>query len=298
MIKVKSNTTSSTTDLRSFSRVPSRSSEFLATRRRSFRATLNIAQLLKQQWRPGLFALLLFAVHIVDRLYYSIEGKKLADVTSKAWYQVWLSCLNDQAVIASRSGSLSTASSLGSAAQAACASIARPNVPSARWVVLNHITVASTGAIFALIFLCRTELWHDLRNRTPRMKEAAECNCSVMLKDSSQLDHQHRPECHDNQDGTAQQGKGAFDDFYSDLCQYEHTPRIAPVLTPPPKVALRPVGNTVQSVARAQTVEAPRDQPQTHTAFVQRNRETEETLINIFGNCEHIYYLYPETSKE
>ncbi|KAG9322438.1 hypothetical protein KVV02_000067 [Mortierella alpina] len=298
MIKVKSNTASPTADLRSFSRIPSRSSDFLTTRRRSLKATLDVAHLLKQQWRPGMFALLLFAIHISDRLYYRIEGEKLAGVASKAWYQDWISCLHDQAVIASRSGSSSTASGHGSAAQAACASIARPNVPSARWIVVNHITLASTGAIFALIFLCRTELWHDLRIRSQRMKEAAECNCSIMMKESGQLDHQHRPECHGNQDRAAPQGKGACDDVYSDLHGDDVTPYVEDIPTPPPNVACRPAIDNGRPVARVPVVGALSNPPRTSAAVGLRSRETEETWINIFSNCERIYYLYPDTSKD
>ncbi|KAF9951238.1 hypothetical protein BGZ72_007217 [Mortierella alpina] len=120
----------------------------------------------------------------------------------------------------------------------------------------------------------------------------------MKLKESGQLDHHHRPECPGNQDTTVPQAKDNSDDFYSDLYQCENTPRKDDYLTAPPNVALSPACDSVQPVARAQAVGARQGLPRTYAASGRRNRETEETLINIFGNCEHIYYLYPDTRND
>lgn len=124
---------------------------------------------LKQQWRPGVFALWILVIEMIYWLFYFLEAKKLEQVDlNKPWFQDWMVCLYSQLKL---SGLLqySTAptpdelQAAGDAAQSACASIVSGHVPSFIWAAFADMLPATVGIMILVIFGSKLELWQDMR---------------------------------------------------------------------------------------------------------------------------------------
>ncbi|KAF9541313.1 hypothetical protein EC957_003215 [Mortierella hygrophila] len=145
----------------------------MTTRQRRLQTARDISQLLKQQWRPGLFALCLLVIDMIYWLFYFIEAKKLLSVSpSTLWFQQWVACLAEQAVASIKAGRLSMTDptpdqfiAAGEIAQRTCAAIAKPFVPNFAWAALSDMLPAVFGIVILIIFGSKLELWHDLRER-------------------------------------------------------------------------------------------------------------------------------------
>ncbi|KAF9129685.1 hypothetical protein BGW39_003911 [Mortierella sp. 14UC] len=145
----------------------------LTPRQRRLQTARDISQLLKQQWRPGLFALWLLIIDMIYWLFYFIEAKKLLSVgPNTPWFQQWAACLAEQAVASVKAGRLSMTNptseqltAAGEVAQKTCAAIAAPFVPNFAWAALSDMLPAVFGIVILIIFGSKLELWHDLRER-------------------------------------------------------------------------------------------------------------------------------------
>ncbi|KAG0259189.1 hypothetical protein BGZ95_004748 [Linnemannia exigua] len=145
----------------------------MTPRQRRLQTARDISQLLKQQWRPGLFALWLLIIDMIYWLFYFIEAKKLLSVgPNTLWFQQWAGCLAEQAVASVKAGRLSMTNptpeqllAAGEAAQKTCAAIAAPFVPNFAWAALSDMMPALFGIVILIIFGSKMELWHDLRER-------------------------------------------------------------------------------------------------------------------------------------
>ncbi|KAG0375795.1 hypothetical protein BGX24_008661 [Mortierella sp. AD032] len=145
----------------------------MTPRQRRLQTARDISQLLKQQWRPGLFALWLLIIDMIYWLFYFIEAKKLLSVgPNTLWFQQWVSCLAEQAVASVKAGRLSITNptpeqiiTAGEVAQKTCAAIAAPFVPNFAWAALSDMMPALFGIVILVIFGSKMELWHDLRER-------------------------------------------------------------------------------------------------------------------------------------
>lgn len=145
----------------------------MTPRQRRLQTARDISQLLKQQWRPGLFALWLLIIDMIYWLFYFIEAKKLLSVgPNTLWFQRWVACLAEQAVASVKAGRLSMTNptpdqltAAGEFAQKTCAEIAAPFVPNFAWAALSDIMPALFGIVIMIIFGSKLELWHDLGER-------------------------------------------------------------------------------------------------------------------------------------
>ncbi|KAG0365113.1 hypothetical protein BGZ54_006851 [Gamsiella multidivaricata] len=144
----------------------------VSTKERRLQISRDISLFLKQQWRPGVFALGLLFIDMVYWLFYFVESKKLMNVGPKVpWFQDWISCLGQQTVLAIKAGTLSAKNptpdqiqATGDFAQMFCSGIARPHVPNAAWAALTDILPSIFGIVVLLIFGSRMELWRDLKS--------------------------------------------------------------------------------------------------------------------------------------
>ncbi|KAF8939286.1 hypothetical protein BGZ58_010183 [Dissophora ornata] len=145
----------------------------LTPRQRRLQTAREISGLLKQQWRPGVFALCLVTIDFIYWLFYFMESKKLIDVGPKTpWFNEWLYCLTQQTKASIVSGILSLSNPTpeqiqmaGMEAQKVCASIATPFVPNFAWAALTDMLPAIFGSVVLGIFGSRSELWQDVRRR-------------------------------------------------------------------------------------------------------------------------------------
>ncbi|KAK3830235.1 MAG: hypothetical protein JOS17DRAFT_817680 [Linnemannia elongata] len=145
----------------------------MTPRQRRLQTARDISQLLKQQWRPGLFALWLLLIDMIYWLFYFIEAKKLLSVgPNTLWFQQWAACLAEQAIASVKAGRLSMTNptpdqviAAGEVAQRTCAAIAEPFVPNFAWAALSDMLPALFGLVILIIFGSKLELWHDLRER-------------------------------------------------------------------------------------------------------------------------------------
>jgi hypothetical protein len=145
----------------------------MTPRQRRLQTARDISLLLKQQWRPGLFALWLLIIDMIYWLFYFIEAKKLLSVgPNTLWFQQWVACLAEQAVVSVKAGRLSMTNptadqfiAAGEHAQKTCAEIAAPFVPNFAWAALSDMMPALFGIVILSIFGSKMELWHDLRER-------------------------------------------------------------------------------------------------------------------------------------
>ncbi|KAF9915996.1 hypothetical protein BX616_004884 [Lobosporangium transversale] len=219
---IKANTVS-LNDSASYDFSDSQSSKTIFAGRRRLQTARDISRLLKQQWRPGLFALFILAVDMVYSLFYFTAAKKLAIVKpTTPWFTQWTKCLEGQAMISIQAGRLSltpTADQLiiaGEAAQAACASIAGPYVPSFPWAALAEVMPAILGTIIGLIFGTKVELWQDLRTQLFGNRNSAILTTDGNTKGDRELNlsqaHEHPL---DEQYQTKQQRTTKDNDFYS-----------------------------------------------------------------------------------
>ncbi|KAF9106817.1 hypothetical protein BGX29_008379 [Mortierella sp. GBA35] len=178
MIKTAVQANSSTSVSNSHSRSYGNSSNgnngnTMTPRQRRLQTARDISLLLKQQWRPGLFALCLLIIDMIYWLFYFVEAKKLLSVgPNTLWFQQWVSCLALQAVESVKAGRLSMTSptpdqlkTAGDFAQKTCAEIAAPFVPNFAWAALSDMLPAVFGIMILIIFGSKMELWHDLRER-------------------------------------------------------------------------------------------------------------------------------------
>ena len=145
----------------------------MTPRQRRLQTARDISLLLKQQWRPGLFALWLLIIDMIYWLFYFIEAKKLLSVgPNTLWFQQWAACLAEQAIASVKAGRLSMTNptpdqviAAGEIAQRTCAAIAAPFVPNFAWAALSDMLPAWFGIVILIIFGSKVELWHDLRER-------------------------------------------------------------------------------------------------------------------------------------
>ncbi|KAF9151822.1 hypothetical protein BG015_006178 [Linnemannia schmuckeri] len=167
----------------------------MTPRQRRLQTARDISQLLKQQWRPGLFALWLLVIDMIYWLFYFIEAKKLLSVgLNPLWFQQWVACLAEQAIISVKARRLSMANptpdeflEAGEFAQKMCAEIAAPFVPNFAWAALSDMLPALSGIVILIIFGSKLELWHDLRKRLVGRRGADGGN--IMMGDIFQERH-------------------------------------------------------------------------------------------------------------
>ncbi|KAF9975359.1 hypothetical protein BGZ73_001001 [Actinomortierella ambigua] len=121
----------------------------------------DITRMLKQQWRPGAFAM--------------CQIKKFGHINSSVeWFQQWIACFYQQAIdniqqlaISTPSATVAdltsdaTVSSLGDAAQQTCLAITSPHVPVFWKLVFSDMAPAVFGLCIFLIFGSKAELWQD-----------------------------------------------------------------------------------------------------------------------------------------
>ncbi|KAG0230514.1 hypothetical protein BGW41_002516 [Actinomortierella wolfii] len=119
----------------------------------------DITRMLKQQWRPGSFAMC----------------QKFSRISpSDEWFQQWISCFGQQATQNIQSLVTSTPSltitnitspeiisNLGRAGQQACQPIAKPHVPVFWKLVMSDMAPAIFGICIFLIFGSKYELWQE-----------------------------------------------------------------------------------------------------------------------------------------
>ncbi|KAF9912569.1 hypothetical protein EC991_009994 [Linnemannia zychae] len=152
----------------------------MTPRQRRLQTARDISLLLKQQWRPGLFALWLLIIDMIYWLFYFVEAKKLLSVgPNTLWFQQWAACLAQQAIESVKAGRLSMTNptpgqliAAGEVAQKTCAEIAAPFVPNFAWAALSDMLPAIFGIVILIIFGSKLELWHDLRERLFRRRDA------------------------------------------------------------------------------------------------------------------------------
>ncbi|KAG0304032.1 hypothetical protein BGZ98_006009 [Dissophora globulifera] len=143
------------------------------TRQRRLQTARDISMLLRQQWRPGLFALCLLIIDGIYWLFYFQDAKKVINVTPQTpWFKIWEKCLTQQTNISIESGILSLKNptldqiqAAGIEAQKVCAAVAAPFIPNFIWAALTDIVPAMFGLIVFAIFGSRMELWFDVRVR-------------------------------------------------------------------------------------------------------------------------------------
>ncbi|KAF9997595.1 hypothetical protein BGZ79_008723 [Entomortierella chlamydospora] len=146
-------------------------SSMQSRRQRHLKTARDISLLLKQQWRPGLFAVCLIIMDMVYWLFYFMEAKGLMDLsTTSQEFLNWVNCLSNHMKFAVQSGQLSLVNptpdqvkAVGQASQTACAYAAEPWVPNIVWAALADMIPALFGVVLLIIFGSRVELWRDLR---------------------------------------------------------------------------------------------------------------------------------------
>ncbi|KAF9375948.1 hypothetical protein CPC16_000442 [Podila verticillata] len=169
--KLKANASSAVSDSTSFSQTDSRGNP-ISRKQSRLQTARDISLMLRQQWRPGLFALCLVIIDMIYWLFYFIEAKKLLSVgPTTEWFIQWMTCLGHQAQLSMQSGLLSATAgpaeikTAGENAQRACSYVAKPYVPNFAWAALSDLLPAMFGIAILIIFGSRMELWQDLRAR-------------------------------------------------------------------------------------------------------------------------------------
>ncbi|KAG0310383.1 hypothetical protein BGZ99_000411 [Dissophora globulifera] len=202
MMRIRANAGSSVSDSTSYNPDdPQQHDKPMSNRQRRLQTARDISLLLKQQWRPGLFAACLLVMDLTYCLFYFVEAKKLQNITpTTTWFLNWIQCLTQQAAIAIQSGQLSSTSSaaqlktVGDASQKFCAAVAAPFVPSFAWAALSDILPAILGIVLLIIFGSKMELWHDIRRKFNGDKEEADFAMSDITMDSKNRQQRHRDE--------------------------------------------------------------------------------------------------------
>ncbi|KAF9186283.1 hypothetical protein BGZ50_002566 [Haplosporangium sp. Z 11] len=177
----------------------SQSNRTISKRQRRLQTARDISLLLKQQWRPGLFALCLLIMDMIYWLFYFIEAKKLeAFSPTTQWFVEWLQCLGMQAMSSTLAGKLSATiptleelTVVGDMAQSACASIAYPYVPSFLWAALADLVPAVFGIMILIIFGSKLELWQDLRIQLFG-RDSTVFIMDNLTRDRNDKDHRHQ----------------------------------------------------------------------------------------------------------
>ncbi|KAG0354369.1 hypothetical protein BGZ54_001680 [Gamsiella multidivaricata] len=290
----------------------SNSSKVLSKRQRRLQTARDISLLLKQQWRPGLFALFLLITDMIYWLFYFVEAKKLETVSpTTSWFVEWTQCLAQQAAISIKIGTLSlttvpTVEQLkmaGDAAQAACASIARPYVPSFSWAALSDIMPATFGITVLAIFGTKLELWQDLKLRLSGGRDTTVFLMGDITKETKDR-HQHQQKQQQEQQGQSkkvQQTDMKQDDgFYSQDLEMDQTDYNShDILTSLPEAAAAPAGHYRNNLTRSgsQTAAATPLSPTSHVSFtdtkVGYGGPTRKASTRTEDNRENIYYRNP-----
>ncbi|KAG0262283.1 hypothetical protein DFQ27_002461 [Actinomortierella ambigua] len=150
----------------------------LSKRQKRVQTARDISRLLKQQWRPGAFALCQLVIYLVYFGFYFIEIQKFDRIQATSeWFQHWSTCLAQQTVQnilqLGRSSSPDaglTASSLleplilnqlGQDGQRACVLMAKDNVPQFWKLCLSDAAPTVFGICIFFIFGSKYELWQD-----------------------------------------------------------------------------------------------------------------------------------------
>ncbi|KAF9366617.1 hypothetical protein BGX34_000085 [Mortierella sp. NVP85] len=147
----------------------SRNTTTSSKKQRGLRTARDVSLFLKQQWRPGLFALWILIIEMIYWLFYFLEAKKLEHVDlNKPWFRDWMACLYSQLNLSgllqhSMAPTPDELQAAGDAAQSACASIASGHVPSFIWAAFADMLPATVGIMILVIFGSKLELWQDLR---------------------------------------------------------------------------------------------------------------------------------------
>ncbi|KAF9971810.1 hypothetical protein BGZ73_005140 [Actinomortierella ambigua] len=148
----------------------------LSMRQKSVQTAREVTTLLHQQWRPAAFVLCQLVIFWVYFGFYFFETKKFEHIKSTLpWFQDWVECLGQQAVIqighmantssspmmASSIATPSTVEMLGLAGQAQCQTVAAPHVPAFHKLVLSELGPPMFGIIVFFIFASKLALWQD-----------------------------------------------------------------------------------------------------------------------------------------
>ncbi|KAG0251759.1 hypothetical protein BG011_007387 [Mortierella polycephala] len=185
------------------------SNRTISNRQRRLQTARDISHLLKQQWRPGLFALCLLIMDMIYWLFYFTEAKKLEAINpTTQWFVEWLQCLGMHAMSSIQAGKLSAVAptleelaTVGDMAQSACASIAYPYVPSFSWAALADLVPAVFGIMILVIFGSRLELWRDLRTQLFGEKDSTVFIMDNLPKDKKDQYHRHQSQHHQQLEG-------------------------------------------------------------------------------------------------
>ncbi|KAG0040225.1 hypothetical protein BGZ82_004470 [Podila clonocystis] len=224
--KLKANTSTTVSDSTSFSQTDSRGNPI--SRKQSRRQTArDISLMLKQQWRPGLFALCLVIIDMIYWLFYFIEAKKLLSVgPNTEWFVQWMTCLGRQTMLSMQAGLLSATSgpaefkTAGDNAQRACAYVAKPYVPNFAWAALSDLLPAMFGIAILIIFGSKMELWQDLRTKLFHSSKGQD-GSFIMGQITKDAKDRHAPQQRQNHQPKQQAGriqgiKGSGDGFYDE----------------------------------------------------------------------------------
>ncbi|KAF9120040.1 hypothetical protein BGW39_011723, partial [Mortierella sp. 14UC] len=318
MIKTRIQTNSTAvSDSTSFkSQSDSQSNKAMSARQRRLQTARDVSQLLKEQWRPGLLALCLLIVDMIYWLFYFIEAKKLENVNPETpWFNNWLACLRGQTMDALKSGRLSAASTTndviaaGNVAQAACAKVAAPYVPSFTWAALADIMPAVFGIMILIIFGTKLELWQDLQSRIFGKRDSTVATVSDVTKEEEdsknlrrrplspeELQHQNY-HSHSTKAGAQTRGQQGKDDndFYSDdlgLGTESETNSRDMMLIRASHESETPRYGGKQSRSRSGSHAVPPATPFTEATYGGATRKTSATIQD---DREPIYYRKPES---
>ncbi|KAF9337766.1 hypothetical protein BG006_002801 [Podila minutissima] len=224
--KLRANASETVRHSASFSQTDSQGNP-ISRKQSRLQTARNISLMLKQQWRPGLFALFLLIIDMSYWLFYFTEAKKLLSVGPNTdWLVQWLTCLSHQAMVSMQSGVLSATSgpaefkAAGDNAQRACVYVAKPHIPAFAWVAASELLPAMFGIAVLMIFGCRMELWQDLRTRLFHSSKGQD-GTIMMGQITKDAKDRHLPQQKQNhlpkqQADKIQEIKGANDGFYDE----------------------------------------------------------------------------------
>ncbi|KAF8940071.1 hypothetical protein BGZ58_007888 [Dissophora ornata] len=301
---LKANNASSTGDSTSYNPNDSQGGgQAMSRKQLRLQKARDISLLLKQQWRPGLFAFCLLVIDMIYWLFYFVEAKKLSSVSpTTPWFIKWLECLTQQAVASLQTGVLSltpTAAQFkeaGDIAQRACAPVASPFVPSFSWAALADAAPGLFGPIILIIFGSKLELWQDLRNRIMGGSEDTVFIMGDITKDSKDQQQQIRQDKRrqEQQEQLPQyQNDDKHDDgFYSDdMNMADNVYSSRDVLTHAPEAALR-FGTNARYGGRSAMSPQPTS-PTSPSSPRGAGGAQRKVSITIRDNREPVYYRNP-----
>ncbi|KAF8983121.1 hypothetical protein BGZ46_010856 [Entomortierella lignicola] len=168
-----------------------------------------ITQFLEKQWRSGAMAICLISVDMIYWLFYFIDAKKMTNVSpSTPWFVSWVTCLVENAATnLLLAGDIQGA---GEVAQAACASVSRPHVPSFTWAAVSDLFPALLGIMTVVIFGSKLEMWRELRHELFG-RFSREDKTIFVMDDIRKEDQSHQPTQYPSQEKLQQQAQDHVD---------------------------------------------------------------------------------------